>query len=324
MTNSEEFDNDLLIIEQLKKLLVMSDIECQTHIIKVLSGEDYSIIIGNDEDKISANYIFAYPKTEQVAPVLLMAHWDTVRNKADEPVTLFEENEKIENGVGILGADDRAGISMILEAQRCVEPKPMILFTNYEETGGYGMKRFIESGIFKNFKDCVNLAVSVDRKGHNQWVCYYNNGDKELEEFMLRLGYVEEFGTWTDGAGLASAYNLAHVNVSYGGYLPHTVDEFILKNSYLDGVDRLVSLIVKCDHVFERTVTPSKYDKHKHEHKTITPADNQGRGTAAYDTVPSDTVIMTAEEDPEIEIRLTNPPCELCCRLQCKGKSISV
>ena len=91
------------------------------------------------------------------------------------------------------------------EAQTAFDTKPMLLFTNYEETGGYGMKTFIESKLLDPFRNIINLAVSVDRKGHNQWVCYYNNDDYDLEEFMLRLGYVEEVGSWTDGAGLAAA-----------------------------------------------------------------------------------------------------------------------
>ena len=310
------------MIEQLKKLLTMSDIECQNHLIRVLNGEGYTVNIGHEPDKIEADYIFSYPKDEQVVPVLLMAHWDTVRQRTgkypDEPVVLLEENGKIENGNGILGADDRAGISMILEAQSQFETKPLILFTNYEETGGHGMKTFLESRLLDPFRNCINLAVSVDRKGHNQWVCYYDNADVELEEFMLRLGYVEETGTWTDGAGLAAAYNLPHVNVSYGGYLPHSSDEFILQDSYIHGVDRLVSLIDNCTTKFERKVskyTSKYYEKYRtYGTTTITPADNEGRGTAAYDNIPSDAVIMTAEENEELEVRLSGIPCEICGR----------
>ena len=310
------------MIEQLKEILMMSDIECQNHILKVLGEEGYTINIGHDPDKISANYIFAYPKNKEVVPVLLMAHWDTVRQKTgkvpDEPIVLVEENGRIENGSGILGADDRAGIGMILEAQNAFDTKPMLLFTNYEETGGYGMKTFIESKLLDPFRNIINLAVSVDRKGHNQWVCYYNNDDYDLEEFMLRLGYVEEVGSWTDGAGLAAAYNLPHVNVSYGGYLPHSTDEFLLKDSYINGVDRLVSLIENCTYKFERKIrhsTSSYYKSYKSQTKstTITPADNAGKGTAAYDNIPSDAVIMTAD-DEELELHLGSIPCEICGR----------
>lgn len=307
------------MIEQLKKFLSMSDIECQTEIIKILNEEGYTVNIGHEPDKIEADYIFAYPKDKQVVPVLLMAHWDTVRQKGgtypDEPVILLEENGKIENGNGILGADDRAGVSMILAAQDEFETKPLLLFTNYEESGGQGMKSFIESRLLLPFRDIINLAVSVDRKGHNQRVCYYNNGDDKLEEFMLRLGYVEETGSWTDGAGLAAAYNLPHVNVSYGGYLPHSVDEFLLEDSYIHGVDRLISLIATCETKFERIVQKgyTYYGRSYTSSKTITPADNEGRGTAAYDTVPSNAVIMTAKEE-EVELRLSTIPCEICGR----------
>ena len=52
------------MIEQLKEILMMSDIECQNHILKVLGEEGYTINIGHDPDKISANYIFAYPNNK--------------------------------------------------------------------------------------------------------------------------------------------------------------------------------------------------------------------------------------------------------------------
>ena len=292
------------MINRLKELLICTDVQCQTKIVQALRDEEYHVIIGHEPDKIDADFIFAYPESKKIIPVLLMAHWDTMRVKsgkyADEPVILFEENGKLENADGILGADDRAGIQMILEAQAEYEEKPLLLFTNHEETGGKGMKTFLSSGLLEEWLDAIYLAVSVDRKGHNQWVCYYNNVDDTLTEFMQRLGYVEEFGTWTDGSDLATMYNLPHVNVSYGGYLPHTADEFVLKDSFTSGVSRLSLLLEKCDKKFIRSVgMTNRYSYRKN--KTIYPSSNQGKGTAAYDKVPEDVTIM-----------LPAPMCDIC------------
>ena len=286
------------MIERLKKLLMLPDVQCQMYLIQVLKEAGYSVIIGHEPDKIDADYIFAYPPTKEVIPVLLMAHWDTVRSKGglrcDEPVLLFSENGKIENGSGILGADDRAGIQMILEAQEEYNEKPLILFTNHEETGGSGMRAFIDSKLLNEWLDVIYLAISVDRKGHNQWVCYYNNTDDTLEELMQRVGYVQEWGTYTDGADLSKTYDLAHVNVSYGGYLPHSADEFILEDSYLSGVERLVKLITKVDKKFYRSVGMTRTS-------VVYPNSNYGKGTAAYDTI-----------DKDITIMLPPPTCDVC------------
>lgn len=286
------------MIERLKKLIMMADLNCQMHLVRVLREEGYSVVIGHDPDKIFADYIFAYPPSKEVIPVLLMAHWDTVRTKtgkrADEPVILFSENGKIENGCGVLGADDRAGIQMILEAQDAYEEKPLLLFTNYEETGGAGMDAFIKSKLLDEWLDVIYLAVSVDRKGHNQWVCYYTNVDDTLDEFMQRLGYVEEYGTYTDGSDLAKRYDLAHVNVSYGGYLPHTADEFILLDSFQSGVERLTNLLSKVDRKFYRAVGMTNTT-------VVYPSSHYGKGTAAYDKI-----------DKNVTIMLPPPTCDVC------------
>jgi len=300
------------MIEELKHILEMSDIDCQMFVTKVLRESGYEVNIGHRQDKIDADYIFAYPPSKEVIPVLLMSHWDTVRQKqgkfADEPVLLFEQHGKLENQRGILGADDRAGIAMILEAVKQFENKPMLLFTNYEETGCEGMRQFLRDNLLEPFKDSINLAVSVDRRGHNQYVQYYTNTDVGLEEFMIRLGYEQATGSWTDGEQLARRYNLAHVNVSYGGYLPHTADEFILYDSYISGVERLANLIEGCDRKFFRSE-----EKPTSKKFVVTPASHEGQGTAAYNVLPQNAVVMTGDE--LVTVKLTDCPCEVCGRL---------
>lgn len=303
-------------MDRLKKILCMSDTECQIFLVKTLQELGYKVVIGHDASSIDADYLFAYPPSMEIIPVLLMAHWDTVRTRhgklADEPVVIYEENGKIENGSGILGADDRAGISMILDVIEQFENRPILLFTNFEEIGGHGMDKFLVSKLFDPFKDSINLTISCDRKGHNQYVMYYTNADDTLEEYMTRHGYVKEWGTWTDGAGLATEYKLPHVNVSYGGYLPHNASEFILVDSYVSGVDRLASLIEDCNTKFIRQEAPSTYKKHTKSNTVVTPASHDGKGTAAYDKLPSNTVVMTDDKDSIVSIKLTACPCEVC------------
>lgn len=312
------------MIDRVKELLLMTDLQCQVYLTRVLNEYGYHVIVGREKDSTDADFIFAYPPDKQIMPVLLMAHWDTVRTKngkiSDEPVTLFEEFGKIENASGILGADDRAGIGAILETIETFNEKPLVLFTNFEESGGVGMKKFLSTDLFDEWIKCVYLAISCDRHGHNQWVCYYNNGNEELESLMSRVGYVEEVGTWTDGSRLALQYNLAHVNVSCGGYLQHKADEFLLVDSYISSVERLCNLVERIDHKIERVEIAYSYrgygtSYYDAKYSVITPSSNAGKGTAAFDKVPAGTRVMVHQPvNAPLTMRLPAPVCEVCGR----------
>lgn len=304
------------MINRVKELLCMTDLQCQVYLTRVLNEMGYTVVVGRNKTDVAADFIFAYPPDKQVIPVLLMAHWDTVRTKGgkitDEPVTLFEEYGKIENASGILGADDRAGIGVILETIDEFNEKPLVLFTNFEESGGSGMKQFLASGLFDEWEDYIYLTISCDRCGHNQWVCYYNNGNDELESIMARVGYVEAYGTWTDGSSLAIKHNLAHVNVSCGGYLQHTADEFLLVDSYLGCIDRLSNLVERIDHKILRVEKKSYgtllYGKSGANTQTVT---LPGGTSDTYDVTP--TMVHEPLNAP-LTVRLPHPECEVCGR----------
>lgn len=297
------------MMQALKELLCMTDTQCEQYLISSLLLLGYNVSCDTHEN--GKNYIFAYPESKQIIPVLLMAHWDTRRRSsgklADEPCVLYEEFGKVENASGILGADDRAGIACILEAAKEYNEKPLILFTNYEESGGQGMDAFLKTNLFDEWKNVVYLAVSVDRKGHNQWVCYYENGDTELDYLMSRLGFVKEYGTWTDGADLAELYNLAHVNISCGGYNPHMADEFLLKDSFLACVERTISLMSSVDKPYVRTELLSTRTRY------VTPSAYSGQGTAAFDNIPEETTVMVHQPVMSgIKVKLPDPKCDIC------------
>lgn len=311
------------MINRLKEVLCMTDKQCEEYLVGALHRKGYHVVSGFVAERKAAGFIFAYPPDKRILPILLMAHWDTVRSKggkiSDEPVTLFEEFGKIENASGILGADDRAGICAILETIETFNEKPLVLFTNLEESGGVGMKEFLASDMLREWVDSIYLAISCDRQGHNQWVCYYNNGNEELESLMSRLGYVEEVGTWTDGARLACQYNLSHVNISCGGYLQHTADEFLLVDSFESCVERLCNLVERIDHKYLRVEKAYVRDYCREyfdaAYKVVTPASNAGKGTAAYDKLPKDAHVMVHQPvNAPLQMRLPTPVCEVCGR----------
>lgn len=230
------------MIDRIKKILPLSDEQCREYLIQNLCALGYQIFSGAD-----GTWIFAVPSGRKVIPVLLCAHWDTVRQTtgkwADEPVVLFEEHSKIENSNGILGADDRAGCQLILEVASTFTVKPFILFTDLEESGGKGMRNFINSSLIEDYRYHIYLVISVDRHGHNEAVYYTKYPSSRLEYYLDKGGYVIQRSTsYTDGTAIAEYLGLEHVNVSYGGYNAHTADEFLLKDSYEGAYRRLMVL----------------------------------------------------------------------------------
>lgn len=69
------------MIDRVKELLLMTDLQCQVYLTRVLNEYGYHVIVGREKDSTDADFIFAYPPDKQIMPVLLMAHWDTVRTK---------------------------------------------------------------------------------------------------------------------------------------------------------------------------------------------------------------------------------------------------
>lgn len=271
------------MITRLKSILLLNNEQCREYLIQSLFELGYKVLIGPN-----GTWLFAIPSGEKVVPVLLCAHWDTVRKSVgkcvDEPVIVFEEHNKIQNANGILGADDRAGCQLILEVASTLTIKPFILFTDLEEVGGRGMEDFIRSKVFHDYKEYIYLILSVDRTGHNEAVYYRASISGRLEYIVDKAGYTSASSSaFTDGKLLAQELELEHINVSYGGYNSHSADEFILNESYLGAFNRLLLLT---QNIY--TPYPSKFDL----------------------VIPSEDIIDA--ELVEEEYALPAPVCEIC------------
>ncbi len=114
----------------------------------VLENMGFLVYEDNAGDKIggnAGNIICTVKGTKNVAPILLMAHMDTVEpGKGKTPVI---ENDIIKSdGTTVLGADDAAGIACILEALRVIKENAVehgdiqVVFTVAEEVGLLGAK----------------------------------------------------------------------------------------------------------------------------------------------------------------------------------------
>lgn len=166
--------------------------------------------------------------------VLLNAHLDTYEN-------IVEDREIIKDGgiwsssEGILGADDRAGVNVVLAAAQSVGESQFrgtvkYIFTVQEEIGLCGAKEVTESFLWD-----VDMAFVIERRGTNDIVTSRGGYDSfctttfgtALKRIARRAGYND----WCTVAGGSSdtyiwAQNgIESVNLSAGYQFEHTSNE---------------------------------------------------------------------------------------------------
>jgi len=213
-------------MKEITEILRMSDKELMRHL-RTQVGRD--IITDNN------NYIYRKGNI----PLCFVAHIDTVsKNKIEIEI----KRNVITNKHGILGADDRAGVYALLQILRVSHPDktPHILFTNYEESGGIGVKQFC-----KDIKEMpnINLFVELDRCNANDYV-YYIDIPQEVKDYIESFGFVEDYGSYSDIYDLTKTFRIPSVNISVGYYHQHTVREFLVLDILDNTIDRCLAM---CD-----------------------------------------------------------------------------
>jgi hypothetical protein len=146
----------------------------------------------------------------------LVAHIDTVHKQKPSKKDIVQNGDVLSNSKGGLGADDRAGVYALLQLK---DLPYNLLFTNYEETGGIGVKKAIT--------DLADLLlentcfIEIDRKGTKHYVDYVGAEQEFLNLFETR-GLANEFGSYSDIYDLSSELGIASVNLACGYYDQHT------------------------------------------------------------------------------------------------------
>jgi hypothetical protein len=196
----------------IEKVLTMSDLELLR----------YLVSIGEKPITDKKNYVY-YPSESNL---MLVSHVDTVR-KDNKPLEVRHRRNIIAAKDSVLGADDRAGVWAMMEiAKLCMESGleiPHLLFTNYEESGGRGMRAFI-SDYDKEYFQHVHLVIALDRRGCNEYVTY-NDLPTEVSRYMESFGFKKSVGTFNDIAYFTDKFRIPSVSISVGYYGAHTVYE---------------------------------------------------------------------------------------------------
>ena len=130
--------------------------------------------------------------------VLLNAHLDTVEQIKESRVIVKEENIWT-SSEGILGADDRAGVNVILATLKSLQPNEFngrlkIIFTVEEEIGMVGACEVNEAFLWN-----VDMALVFDRRGTNDIVTHNYFQDfcnTEFARSLERIATANGLGDW--------------------------------------------------------------------------------------------------------------------------------
>lgn len=203
------------------------------------------------------NYVFCIPKDPH--PVCLVGHMDTVGNRNN--IELLTNTNILWNKNGVLGADDRSGIYIMVEVYRRLEKKPYMLFTNFEEGGCKGVRQFVKDKVFEPYQDGVYAFFEWDRRGILDYVTYID-AEGGFNEHMLVHGYNHVHGSMSDVKVLSEAYNIAHANCSAGYYNEHSAAERLVTGALPLIIDFGTAAVAGIDRLYKTKPKPKPvYDK---------------------------------------------------------------
>ncbi|MFP3256982.1 MAG: hypothetical protein RXO36_04220 [Candidatus Nanopusillus acidilobi] len=189
--------------DYLMHLLTLAEPELYNHIKNVIKPSHYS----------DGFYLYVHKSNNLPC---LVAHIDTVHKQKPNKKDIVQIGDVITNAKGGLGADDRAGVYALLQLK---DLPYNLLFTNFEETGGHGVKKAIlEISDLLLENTCF---IEIDRKGTGHYVDYVGAEQEFLNLFETR-GLEKEFGSYSDIYDLSNELGIASVNLACGYYDQHT------------------------------------------------------------------------------------------------------
>ncbi|MDS7057211.1 M20/M25/M40 family metallo-hydrolase [Klebsiella pneumoniae] len=181
------------------------------------------------------------------ATVLLSAHMDTVRGVRKDKKLVIENGEihaVLPDGKrGILGADDRAGIAIVLTVLRNLEKvnfngRIKVAFSREEEIGCVGSSRIREE-----WYEGTDLALVVDRQGSRDIVvgCGQPFCSDAVGDFLEGVAKIADLDFTCVEGGISDAVTFSEagvnsVNLSAGYYNEHTDKEYVVISEMKDTV----------------------------------------------------------------------------------------
>lgn len=184
--------------------------------------------------KDSYGNLYAWKGESETYPCIV-AHLDQVQRNHPRDFRAIETRDIIfgysakEHSICGLGADDKNGIIICLEAIKKYDCMKVVFFKE-EETGCHGSSR----AEMKFFEDC-RYVIQCDRRGNSDLITNIGCSDLCSEKFIQNIdpekwGYKEESGMMTDVEALKErGLSVSAINMSCGYYNPHTDEEITVK-----------------------------------------------------------------------------------------------
>ena len=190
----------------------------------------------------------SYILVEGKAPVMLLAHLDTVHKEKVRTICYDKKRNVLMSPQGI-GGDDRCGVYALLQVYKRSRVKPWLLFLCDEEIGCLGADQFCkdhEHGVLPKGLDNLKFLIEIDRKGNNDAV-YYDCANDEFEDYITSKGFKTDWGSLSDISYVAPELGVAAVNLSSGYYNPHTLSEYIVKSDLERTIQRVIDIVEEAD-----------------------------------------------------------------------------
>ena len=216
-----------------QKLFQMTTSELYQHICEELVKYDYT--------KITKDTSFIAAKGN--IPIVLAVHMDTVFDEKSRGRMMIFYDEKCRvfwSPMG-LGADDRAGVAMILTLLDETSLRPHLLFTTDEESKGDGAYQ-VAMRKEELFGNNIKYVIQLDRQGYKECV-FYQCPNKAFEKYINTFGFITNYGTYTDISVICPEWNIAGVNLSVGYYYEHSYIEHFYLDSWIYTYKRVVEML---------------------------------------------------------------------------------
>ena len=178
---------------------------------------------------------------------LFVAHLDTVHQRDGYNTVIKKDGRLYSNGIEPLGADDGAGIALLMHLIDNNIPGYYI-FTQGEERGGIGSSYIADSNHTLLFE--FDKAIAFDRKSTHSIIthqlghrCCSENFAETLSDELNQLGCLyapDNTGVYTDTAEFTD-FIPECTNISAGYFYEHTPNEYLV----LDHFYQLASAIIK-------------------------------------------------------------------------------
>ena len=178
------------------------------------------------------------------APVMLVAHLDTVHEKPVRDICISSDRNILMSPQGI-GGDDRCGVFALVKVYSIAKIKPWLLFCCDEEVGGLGAKKFCLAHKQKQLPkelDQLKCIVELDRKGKLDAV-YYNCSNPEFEAYITEKGFKTAQGSFSDISLIAPELGIAAVNLSSGYHHAHTLHEYINRSELENTIEKVCEIV---------------------------------------------------------------------------------